>query len=324
MSARRRGEAQADEHRGPRPSTAVHSGELRRRLGLRGRDCLQRWLESTARYEQPESLGRRPMIVVAHADDETLGCGGLIAILAASGVLPWVVVMTTDGPAGVPPGDDAVAVRRQELYCAMDRLGLPASRVVVGSFRDGAMAEDEHEIHEFLLRTVQSVEPDVLIVTSRWDAHVDHRAVGRAAGSVARKLSMPCYEFFVWGWLYPRRVLAVARAERKTGGARWGGWWLGRPVGARLGGPTEDAKRAALGCYVSQLDVTAAKRGVMPTSGFSAPGGALSDDLLRYCVRPVELFFRCRARDVPVGGGVGGGEDAGTLQPDTGGGWRWG
>jgi len=324
MSARRRGEAQNGEHRVRRPGTAVRYDELRRRLGLRVRDFLQWWLESTTHYEQPGALGRRPMIVVAHADDETLGCGGLIASLAAQGILPWVVVMTTEGPARLPPGDDAAEIRRQELYGAMASLGLPASRVVIGSFRDGAMTEDEHEMHEFLSRTVRLVEPDVLIVTSGWDAHVDHRAVGRAGGSVARQLSIPCYEFFVWGWLYPRRVLAVARAERMAVGVRWGGWRQGRPVGVRLGASSGEAKRAALGCYVSQLDVTAAKMGVVPISGFSAPGGALSDDLLRYCVRPVELFFRCRARDVPVGGGGGGSEDPSAVQSDTGGGWRWG
>jgi len=88
MPVRRRGIAQADEYRVCRPDTAVRYAELRRRLGLGVLDRLQWWLESTARYEQLEALGRRPMIVVANADDWTLGCGWLIAAFAAQGILP--------------------------------------------------------------------------------------------------------------------------------------------------------------------------------------------------------------------------------------------
>src|SRR6202035_4765604 len=44
---------------------------------------------------------RRVMILAPHADDESLGCGGLIAELAATGIPP-IVVIVTDGTRSHP------------------------------------------------------------------------------------------------------------------------------------------------------------------------------------------------------------------------------
>ena len=46
--------------------------------------------------------GRRPLVLAPHADDESLGCGGLLAQAVAAGLQPGVLVLT-DG-AGSHPG----------------------------------------------------------------------------------------------------------------------------------------------------------------------------------------------------------------------------
>ncbi|HTI01677.1 MAG TPA: PIG-L family deacetylase, partial [Acidisoma sp.] len=38
--------------------------------------------------------GRLPLILAPHPDDETLGCGGLIAQCCAAGMPPHVAIMT--------------------------------------------------------------------------------------------------------------------------------------------------------------------------------------------------------------------------------------
>lgn len=66
--------------------------------------------------------------LVAHPDDETLLCGGTLALLAARGVSVHVVCLTRGegGELGEPPrcARSALgAVREQELVCAVGKLG---------------------------------------------------------------------------------------------------------------------------------------------------------------------------------------------------------
>jgi LmbE family N-acetylglucosaminyl deacetylase len=64
------------------------------------------------------------VVVAAHPDDEVLGAGGTIAILAAAGVRVRLVALTDGGASH--PGADPVAVARTraaETAAALDLLG---------------------------------------------------------------------------------------------------------------------------------------------------------------------------------------------------------
>ena len=84
----------------------------------------------------------RLLVVVAHPDDETFGCGSLLAHAAASGV-PAVVACATRGEAGSPtPGrglDDAdmAEVREAELREAAELVGV--GRVELFDWIDSGM-----------------------------------------------------------------------------------------------------------------------------------------------------------------------------------------
>ena len=69
------------------------------------------------------------LILAPHPDDESLGCGGLIAACVAAGRPPLVAVLT-DGAGSHPnsrtyPPDRLRAVRAQEVRTAVGMLGLP-------------------------------------------------------------------------------------------------------------------------------------------------------------------------------------------------------
>ena len=83
------------------------------------------------------------LVVAPHPDDESLGCGGLIAESCARGRPPVVVVMT-DGAASHPsspsyPADRLRALRESETAAALSILGLSSESLHFMRLRDSAM-----------------------------------------------------------------------------------------------------------------------------------------------------------------------------------------
>ncbi len=84
--------------------------------------------------------GRRPLILAPHPDDESLGCGGLIAAACAAGLAPEVVILT-DGGASHPgstshPPARLRALRAEEARQATAALGLPPDRLTFLPYED--------------------------------------------------------------------------------------------------------------------------------------------------------------------------------------------
>ena len=68
------------------------------------------------------------LCVVAHPDDETMLCGGMLALLAAGGVAVHILSLTRGegGEVGEPPRCSRAelgAVREREMRCAVEKLG---------------------------------------------------------------------------------------------------------------------------------------------------------------------------------------------------------
>jgi LmbE family N-acetylglucosaminyl deacetylase len=127
------------------------------------------------------------LVVVAHPDDETFGCGSLIASAAARGE-PVVVACLTAGELGEPaPGfvvcaEGLGADRSRELREAAAILG--ATRVellgFVDSGWDGDVAPDslcgasDDDVIAVIRRVLDDVVPDRVIVLDGSDGHRDH------------------------------------------------------------------------------------------------------------------------------------------------------
>jgi len=89
-------------------------------------------------------LGReRPLILAPHADDESLGCGGLIAACCERGRPPFVVILT-DGAASHPgstqyPPERLRQLRSQEARKAVGNLGLASENLAFFDYPDTAL-----------------------------------------------------------------------------------------------------------------------------------------------------------------------------------------
>ncbi|MDR9753662.1 PIG-L family deacetylase [Pseudomonas sp. SZMC_28357] len=148
--------------------------------------------------------GSRAVIIAPHPDDEVLGCGGLLQLLAAAG-RSLQLISVTDGSASHPgserwPVEKLSVIRPQESAEALRRLGLPVHRLkwLRGGFSDGQVAARESELVAFIQRHIRP--DDVLFSTWREDGHCDHEAVGRASAEAARRVGATFHELPVWTW----------------------------------------------------------------------------------------------------------------------------
>ena len=153
---------------------------------------------------------RELVVISAHPDDETLGCGGFIALAEEAGI-PIRVIVVTDGAASHPgsptiSASELRARRAAELREAIRRLA-PSARVIGWDVSDGHSEERRDQIAAWLRDEFADIGSGSAIVTV-WagDGHRDHRVVGeavrRAAPAAAAVWSYPVW---MWQWADPDR-----------------------------------------------------------------------------------------------------------------------
>jgi LmbE family N-acetylglucosaminyl deacetylase len=126
----------------------------------------------TTRVDAPSAL-----VVAPHADDETVGCGGLILQLADRGAAVRVLHLTDS--AGVE-GDGVYAERRRaEADEAARRLGVAGIERV--GLPDGRLGDHLDDAAAAIRRALVAQRPRLLLVPSPLEVSPDHRAAFAAA-----------------------------------------------------------------------------------------------------------------------------------------------
>ncbi len=115
------------------------------------------------------------LVLAPHPDDEVLGCGGLVAQLAARGAAVRVLFLT-DGGGGVAPAErsEYVATRRREAAAVADLLGLAGVEHL--DLPDGGLGEHLEAAATAVRRALLSQRPELLLVPSPLEISRDHRA----------------------------------------------------------------------------------------------------------------------------------------------------
>lgn len=195
----------------------------------------------------------RPGVVLApHPDDETLGCGGLLATLAAAGNAPHVVFLT-DGSAshrGHPRLDapGVAALRAGEAAAALGVLGVPRERTHFLNAPDGRLSRLESaeriRILDALAGLLRELNPAEIYHPFRRDGSSEHEAsfVLIEDALQSARIAPRALEFPVWSWWSPRLLARFALTEGRL-------WRL--PIGN-----LHSLKREAAGAYRSQTKPT--------------------------------------------------------------------
>lgn len=140
--------------------------------------------------DRTEFAGRSLLCIVAHPDDESLACGGLLAWCAALGVKVSVLCLTRGehGPGG-EPGEELGAVRVSELLAACNALRV--SSVTVLDHADGMLPwVDAWQIERDIEDIIAQANPDIVLTFDEdglyW--HPDHIAVHERTTQVVARL----------------------------------------------------------------------------------------------------------------------------------------
>ncbi|GBQ34790.1 PIG-L family deacetylase [Gluconacetobacter azotocaptans] len=148
------------------------------------------------------------LILAPHADDESLGCGGLIAACCAAG-RPPVVAIVTDGAASHPhshawPAPRLRARRQAEARHAVSLLGLAPGRVVFLGLPD-ADAPHEGPAFDRAVATLAELAArhacGTVLAPWRHDPHCDHEAVWKMGVALRKMCDLSLLAYPVWGWL---------------------------------------------------------------------------------------------------------------------------
>lgn len=135
-----------------------------------------------------------PILVVApHPDDETIGAGGLMLRAAAAGrPVHWLIVTTMRPEDGWPAArmaareDEIAAVTQDYGFAGVHRLGLPTTRLDTLPLGDVVAA---------IAAVVKEVQPEVLLLPHRGDAHSDHQVVHDAGAACAKWFRYPSVQW---------------------------------------------------------------------------------------------------------------------------------
>jgi LmbE family N-acetylglucosaminyl deacetylase len=223
------------------------------------------------------------LVIAPHPDDESLGCGGLLAACAEAG-RPARVVVVSDGAGSHPhsrayPHDRLVALRQAEARAAVGEFGLdPARDIAFLGLPDTAVPDTGAAFAVAVEAVVAMAGPGFAIFAPwRHDPHRDHTASFAIAAAVVRALP-PRTRFFaypVWGLAYAHPIPGFPLPPAPL--------LLTPPRGLRLDVARHlPAKRRAVAAHASQVS------GLIQDD----PGGfRLPEAALALAFRPFELYL---------------------------------
>lgn len=150
------------------------------------------------------------VVIAPHPDDESLGCGGTIALLRKAG-LPVYIIFISDGTLSHPnskkyPAEKLRNLREQEVLNALQVLNVPESNTSFMRLKDRSVPTKQDLDFEIavstLLKKLESIKPKTILVTWENDPHPDHRASWQILNQAVSLLNNKprILQYLIWIW----------------------------------------------------------------------------------------------------------------------------
>lgn len=173
-----------------------------------------------------EPGAEKVLVLAPHMDDETIGCGGTLALHAKRGA-QITVMFLTDGRHGSSEinalaGEERqrrekeyIELRTTEARAALMRLGV--NRMICLDAEDGALSQCTWAA-EKLRDVIRKLQPDLVYLPFYLEEHADHRAASQVLldAVAGTSLQFQCIGYEVWTPLFPNCLVRIdASVETK-------------------------------------------------------------------------------------------------------------
>lgn len=221
------------------------------------------------------------IVMAPHPDDETLGCGGTVALLRKLD-FPVHFIFVSDGTMSHPnskkfPGPKLRKLREKEAEKAVLTLGGKKECIEFLRIKDRSVphADDAGfmEIVEKLSKTINDIKPDTIFVPWQNDPHPDHKATWKIVSEVRKHLEIKPrilqYPIWLWELGNPEDVTLIDRMRKFAVNIE----------------ETLPIKKQALNAHVSQ---------VTRMIDDDPEGFMLSPEVIAHFDIPTEVFFESK------------------------------
>jgi LmbE family N-acetylglucosaminyl deacetylase len=147
----------------------------------------------------------KTLIIAPHADDESLGCGGVISLLNKFGQTVYILLLS-DGTLSHPNSKQYTSeklrdLREKELLNAAEILGVPEENIIFCRYKDRSVPSLNDERFDDAVakisKMVDILKPQSIFVPWRRDPHPDHKAAFEIINAVDTE-SAKIYEYPIW------------------------------------------------------------------------------------------------------------------------------
>lgn len=223
-----------------------------------------------------QSLPGVTVVIAPHPDDESLGCGGTIALLKNEGKEVHLIFVS-DGSMSHPLSkkyntDKLILLREAEALSAAKILGIPAIHCSFMRLQDGAVPTfGEIGFKDAVIKMtvlLKKIKPKTIFLPWKNDPHSDHQASWQIANSSIKKACTGTQLLHYLIWFWERGVLDYQLKD--------GVKWCKIDVSSVI-----NLKRSAIAAHISQ---------VSRLIDDDATGFILSPEVLAHFEGPFELF----------------------------------
>ncbi|MBU7586662.1 MAG: PIG-L family deacetylase [Nostoc sp. TH1S01] len=156
------------------------------------------------------------MVFSPHQDDETFGCGGMIAYKREQGI-PVIVVFLTNGQGSrdidTESRNKIIQTRKQEAIHALNILGVDTSAIHFLEKADGHLQtlkpEEKQEAIAQITELFKHYQPEEVYVPHRKDCHRDHEATYHLVKAAIKQAEIKVELLQYPIWLFWRAPLFI-------------------------------------------------------------------------------------------------------------------